>query len=120
MQTQNPHGSTLVVYRVALELAAMLHEPLCELRKGNRDLEDQARRALASIVLNIAEGEGKVGSTRREQARFYAIARGSTHEVQAALDLCRVWRLLDTATLDAADELLDRIRAMLYRLIARA
>lgn len=110
----------LDVYRVALQLAAMMHEPLRRIRTHNRDLEEQARSALRSCVHNIAEGMGKLGSTRREQARFYAIAQGSTFEVQAALDLCRVWHYLDAQTLQVADALIDRLRAMLYRLIARA
>jgi four helix bundle protein len=118
--THGPRGSTLDAYRVALELLALLHEPLLELRKRDPDLERQARRALQSIVHNTAEGEGKVGSTRREQARFFSIARGSTHELQAALHTGRICRLMDVAVLDATDELLDRERAMLYRLITRA
>jgi hypothetical protein len=79
MKKQTPHrprGSTLDAYRVALELMGLLHEPLLKLRKKDRELEAQARRSLQSIVHNIAEGEGKVGSTRREQARFDANARG--------------------------------------------
>ena len=126
--------TTLDVYRVAIELAAMMHEPLRRIRSHNRELEAQARSALRSAVHNIAEGAGKIGSSLREQARCggqgaellaepppnYAIAQGSTFEVQAALDLCRVWHYLDVQTIHAAEVLLDRLRAMLYRLIARA
>lgn len=43
------------------------------------------RRAAASIVLNLAEGHGRL--TRAEQARFTAIARGSALECLAVLDL---------------------------------
>jgi four helix bundle protein len=110
----------LEAYRVALELAAQMREPLGRLRGHSRELESQARRALLSVVLNLAEGAGKAGAGRREQARFYCMARGSAFELQAALDLCRVWDWLDPATLDTANALLDRLRAMLHRLIARA
>src|SRR5262249_27757337 len=121
--TQSPTtlgGPTLDAYRVALELAALLREALAKLRAQNRPLADQAQRATESILLNLAEGAGKYWSTRREQARYYSIARGSAMELQAALHLCRAWALLGSATLDAADLLLDRERAMLYRLIQRA
>lgn len=111
---------TLDVYKVALELAGLMHEPLGRMRLHNRELEDQARRALISLVLNIAEAMGKAGSSKREQARFYSIARGSCFELQATLQLCRVWKWLDQGSLEATEALLDRLRAMLHRLIARA
>jgi four helix bundle protein len=115
-----PGGPRLDAYAVAMELAALMREPLVRLRLQSRSLEQQARNALQSTVLNLAEGAGKLGSSRREQARFYCIARGSAVELQAALHLCRAWGWLDAATLERADGLLDRLRAMLHRLIARA
>ena len=47
--------------------------------------KDQFQRALLSTCLNLAEGSGK--TTRKDRAKFYAIALGSTREVQAILDL---------------------------------
>ena len=110
----------LDVYVVSVELAKELHRPLVELRKVNRELEDQARRALMSIVLNVAEGAGKFASSRREQARYYSMARGSTTELLGCLDLCDAWELLDAEIAASARHKLDRIAAMLCRLIARA
>ncbi len=48
-------------------------------------LKDQLDRALSSIVLNIAEGSGKV--SRKDKKYFYIIARGSCHESAAILRL---------------------------------
>jgi four helix bundle protein len=53
--------------------------------KGNRELVDQLKRASISLVLNIAEGAGK--SAIDDKKRFYSIARGSTLECAAILDL---------------------------------
>ncbi len=48
------------------------------------ELSDQLDRASLSCALNIAEGAGRAG---RDQARHYAIARGSAFECLAVLDL---------------------------------
>lgn len=60
-------------------------------------LKDQLERALSSIVLNIAEGSGKV--SRKDKKNFYVIARGSCHECAAILNLLRCHQL-DLVRLD--------------------
>ena len=70
------------------------------------ELSDQLDRASISAVLNIAEGAGRAG---RDQARHYAIARGSAYECLAVLDL------LD---LEAAPAGSPGARAVLVRLMA--
>ena len=70
--------------------------------------KDQFDRALLSIVLNLAEGSGKL--TAKDKRRFYAIAFGSLREVQALLDLNGYDREL---------KLSDPLAASLYRLIQR-
>jgi len=72
-----------------------------------------------SIVLNVAEGMGEHEGSAREQARYYSIARGSSTELLACLDLCAAWHLLDEPALTSARDKLDRTRAMLYRLVSR-
>jgi four helix bundle protein len=76
--------------------------------KLKHHVKDQLERASQSVVLNLAEGSGK--PTRRDQARFYAIAFGSIREVQAVFDLIR---LEDAATVDLA----DHVAACVYRLL---
>src|SRR5678815_2936342 len=71
------------------------------------ELSDQLDRASLSTALNIAEGAGRSGP--RDQARHYAIARGSAFECLAVLDL------LD---LEAAPPNSRDARAVLLRLIA--
>ena len=69
-------------------------------------MKDQFERALLSIVLNLAEGSGKL--TRKDRRRFYSIALGSLREVQALLDLTQCHKQLKDS---------DPLAASLYRLI---
>ena len=103
---------------VAFEFAGRLAPVLVYLRRKDRALEDQLRRATASIVLNISEGDGK--SSLRDQARFFEIARGSCREARAALKLAAIWGYLDAQQVTELDALADRVCAVLSRLIARA
>lgn len=69
-------------YRLALAFRAQVVRWL-PLKRA--ELSDQLDRASLSIALNIAEGAGRTGP--RDQARHYAIARGSAFECLAVLDL---------------------------------
>src|SRR5262245_41076973 len=102
----------LDVYRLAVEFRAHVIRWL-PLRRA--ELSDQLDRASISIVLNIAEGVGR--TTPRDQARTFAIARGSAIECLAVLDLLG----LEATTLDtqSARAALTRVIAMLTRLTLR-
>lgn len=76
------------------------------LKFGNIALQDQFERASLSIVLNLSEGSGK--PTRKDKAKYYAIAFGSLREVQTLLDI------LDHSPL--ANEA-DQLGALIFRLI---
>ena len=78
------------------------------------ELSDQLDRASLSAALNIAEGAGRTG---RDQARHYAIARGSAFECLAVLDLLE----LETAPLNSreARTVLLRLMAVLTALVRR-
>jgi hypothetical protein len=65
-------ANRLHVYHVALELHCLCSTLVATL---NRVVKDQLERASLSVVLNIAEAAGR--RSRRDKARFYAIARGS-------------------------------------------
>jgi four helix bundle protein len=55
-------------------------------------LARQMRRAASSVVLNIAEGSGSSGGTRRER---YRNALGSAREVVACIEVARAWQYAD-------------------------
>lgn len=69
-------------------------------------IKDQLARASLSIVLNIAEGSGKM--TNPDRKRFYAIAMGSLRETQAIL------QILDVEALTIQS---DKLAAHLYCLM---
>ncbi|MFA5812233.1 MAG: four helix bundle protein, partial [bacterium] len=57
-------------------------------------------RAMASAVLNLAEGNGKRRSTA-ERRRFFEISLGSIAEVAAALDLSCAFGLIRVREVDS-------------------
>ena len=100
-------------HEVAMEMAAALRPVLEALARRDRDLENQLRRAAASVVLNIAEGSGRWG---RDRIQHYRIAAGSAAEVKAALGLARAWGFVDDSAAARPEGLLARVQAMLWRL----
>ena len=98
-------------YDAALGLVSALRPVLEQLTKRDRALADQLRRAASSVALNIAEGNRRAGQDRLQ---FFRIAAGSAAEVRAALEVARAWGHLEASP--AAEALLDRVLAMLWRL----
>jgi four helix bundle protein len=105
----------LDVYRVAVEFQVLAAELLP--RRGLAALRDQLDRASVSIVLNVAEGAGRVSGP--DKARFYAMARGSAMECAAVIDLVLVRGLAPASTCRQVRSLLIRVIQMLTKLIAR-
>jgi len=58
---------------------------LKEQKQIPRFYNDQLSRSTLNVVLNIAEGSGRV--TNNDRKHFYVIARGSVYETVALLDL---------------------------------
>ena len=104
----------LDVYRAAIEFQVLL-EPL--LVKLPRSLAacDQLDRAATSIPLNIAEGNGRF--TANDRCRFFDIARGSTLECAACLDVLAARGRITNKENQDGKELLARIVSMLVGLI---
>ena len=77
----------------------------------------QLERASASIPLNIAEGNAK--SSKKDRARFWQIALGSTLECAAILDVLVVRKIRKTDEIVEGKEELERVAAMLIGLLKR-
>ena len=101
-------------YRVALELNALVSR--LGLR-GHGELRDQLRRAGLSIPLNIAEATGR--SSLADRARFVSIARGSTMECGAIIDVLASSGIASIGVCREARALLIRLVQMLTKLEAR-
>jgi len=107
-------ANKLHVYAVALELHALCSTLVAAL---NRIVRDQLERASLSVVLNIAEAGGR--RSRRDKARYYAIARGSATEVAALLDVLTMRRLPPPSAILTGRRLAIRIVQMLTRMDQR-
>jgi four helix bundle protein len=101
------------VYRIALEFQALTAGLV---PRGRSDLRNQLDRASASILLNLSEGTGRRHAA--DKAHFYAIARGSSMESGAILDVLRIRRLAADADCRRGRALLIRVVQMLTRLEA--
>jgi hypothetical protein len=76
----------LDVYLVALDFLVFANEVIERLPRGRGHLADQLTRASTSIVLNLAEGAGKL--SKADKRRYYLTARGSA----TSPPLCREHR----------------------------
>jgi four helix bundle protein len=105
-----------IVQQRALQAAEGLQGVLPILRKRDKDLFDQVRRAMNSVVLNIAEADGNDSGTAR--ARF-ATACGSAKEVRAGLQLAVAYGYVGQPRWAKVDIALDEVCAMSWRLSGR-
>jgi four helix bundle protein len=104
-------ANRLHVYGVALELHGLCSMLVAAL---HRIVRDQLERASLSVVLNVAEAGGR--RSRRDKARYYAIARGSATEVGALLDVLALRRLAAPTSIRTGRRLAIRIVQMLTRM----
>ncbi len=117
MQSRPPPSShRLIVLDVAIEAIEVARPLVGRIRRADRDLGEQLRRALSSVALNIGEALGSDGGNRL--ARF-STAAGSNAEVRAALRVAVAWQYVSARDVGAGEQLLDRIAAILRRLGAR-
>ena len=72
------------------------------------------KRASRSVPHNIGEGVGERGKAR---AASYEIALGEAKELIVALDCVEIDKLAENAVIAAAQDLADRVSAMLTKLI---
>ena len=112
----------LDVYAEAMMLVKQVHRLARMVPREHMDLVWQLRRAVRSILLNIAEGAGEFAP--KEKARIYRIARRSAWETVAALDIAIEEGLLTLQdimpTLDLLNRVIGRLTTMGKRAEARA
>ena len=119
MGTERPPAKTfrdLLVWRKAHEYVLAVYAFTSAFpRQETYGLSIQMRRAAVSIPANIAEGFRKRG--KNDKARFMNMAEGSIEESRYYLILARdLGYLKDPTSLMRS---LDRVGAMLYRMIYR-
>ncbi|MFH1728972.1 MAG: four helix bundle protein [Pseudomonadota bacterium] len=105
----------LKCYQMSLFVSKEANRALAKkMPKGYAYLNDQLKRALASIVLNIAEGVYRKSSTERK--RFFEIAIGSASESSAVFDLLFSFNLISKALHSHFKDQLLQIVRMLYKM----
>jgi four helix bundle protein len=104
----------LGVYQESLAFVAWL-EPLIQKLPKTIAVRDQLDRASTSIVLNLAEGNGKF--TSPDRCHFFDIARGSALDCAAALDVLASQGRCEWTVVTTGKERLRGIVSMLVGLI---
>ena len=106
----------LKVYSEALRFVAWA-SPLIDELPAKLAARDQLDRASTSIVLNLAEGNGK--RSHPERCRYFDIARGSGVECAACLDVLVARKKLEASQADEGKAILVEVVSMTAGLIAR-
>ena len=92
----------LLVQHLVLEIVQQLRPVLTVIGRKDSSLENQLRRAIASVALNLAEGVGSSGGTKKQR---YQTALGSLNEVIMALELARSFGYVTTLDSNLSDNL---------------
>jgi len=104
----------LEVYQKSIQFLSLSAKTLTSFPRGHAELSDQLKRAALSVPLNIAEASGRTGSL--DNARHFAIARGSALECGAIIDACFALQILDDKTFAESKRLIVAIVSMLSKL----
>jgi len=112
VETPSLDAEKLRVYHVALELQCLANTLVPSV---HRVLRDQFERASLSIVLNLAEGCGRV--SRRQRRYHFGVARGSATECAAIADVLRLRRLSPPSDCFRARSLAVRCVQMTTKLV---
>jgi four helix bundle protein len=105
----------LKVYREALRFAAWV-APVIEELPAKLSARDQLDRASTSIVLNLAEGNGK--RSRLDRCRYFDTAWGSGVECAACLDVLVARKKIAQSRADEGKAILLEVVSMTAGLIA--
>ena len=106
----------LKVYQAAIDFNTHINKILDSKPSAiSWSMKDQLQRASLSIPLNIAEGNGRWHKAEKRQ--FFWIARGSTFECVAIIEVLRRCQIISSETHKNLYEQLIQISKMLAALI---
>ena len=104
----------LIAYQRSIQFVAWSSQ-LLERLPRKLAVCDQLDRASTSVPLNIAEGAAEFRAA--EKARFYRIARRSTAECAACMDVLQVMGILAAEEVDSGKTKLLNVAGKLTRLV---
>ena len=105
----------LMSYRESKKMAKDLSKDGTRWPRGYGYLTDQMKRAMASVVLNQAEGNAR--RSRTERRRFFEIARASVAEVSACVDLMEAFGLPGAERTQSYKSRLSTVSKLLWGLM---
>jgi four helix bundle protein len=105
----------LPVYKKSSEFRLFALQTIEAKNNIKRNTLDQLDRASLSIILNIAEGSGKI--TKPDRRKFFATARGSLFECIAIIDVLTMERILTVEEAEHALNLANEVSKLLYTMI---
>ena len=116
IHTRFPHHR-LHVYRLSLELFREVEVFAASLPAGHAELKDQLRRAMGSVVRNIAEGASRFHA--KDKAARFRIARAECAEAAATIEMAGVVGLIEARRCESMIHRADRVAAMLTGLVKK-
>ena len=99
---------------LALLIIRLLRKLLPAIRRHDPNLHKQLRDAGSSMPMNLAEGNRRKG---RDRIYLWSVAAGSADEIHAGLRTAAAWGYFSEESASEALELLDRLQAMLWKLM---
>ena len=107
-------GSTFIAHDKGLAAAGLAIRLVASVPSPLRCLADQVIRAASSVPANLAQGHGRFG---RDRLHHWRIAYGSAKEADSHLRLLAAAGAIDGKQSDDVLQLLDEVRAMIWRLL---
>lgn len=104
----------LKCYGILMDVARKVPDLVAQLPRGEGYLVDQLKRALASAILNLSEGNGR--RSQKERARFFDISLASIAETASAIDILLAY---DLVSMEIGEEIKSKLRiayAMIMKL----
>ena len=116
MIVQQVNFEKLRIYSLALELLDLIYELSSEFPRDEiYGVISQIRRASLSVVLNIAESQGR--QTKADTKNFLIIARGSLYEILALAEVSKRRRYLSPSEVEMLREKIFNLLRQLNSLI---
>ena len=116
--TNTPHRplptDRLLAHELAMEAAAAAIGLAGSVPPRLKPIAEQLVRSAASVPANLAEGRGRTG---RDRVHHFRIAYGSALEAASHLELLAAAGAVDGERVRAVLALLDRVRALTWRLV---
>lgn len=104
--------SKLIVYQKALVFHKKIYGMIDKLPTTEKyNLCDQIRRAITSVVANVAEGYARI--SYKEEYNFLNIAVGSLSETRSFLDICLSVNYISSEEYESLDNEAEQVLRML-------